>query len=486
MKASRKHAASSRSRQLLRVKASIEMLRSDLLAAEAEHAETLAAVPSAQRPSARNLIHYLALRHHDVRHAQRDLAALGLSSLGRCEAHVLASLEQVLVALAAMAQSEVPGLGLRLPPVDHRSGPQRLARHATALFGPEPHRRGARIMVTLSHEFATDAHQVGRLFDAGMDLARINCAHDDPNAWSAMIRAIRREARRRGRACPILMDLAGPKLRTGALSPGPQVVAWSPQRDQRGRILQPARVALVPRGATAGAEHWDARLPVDARLIAACRAGDELLFTDARSKRRRLTVVAADGKVVETQAAATAYVEPGTVFTVKRGKRGQRSFTLGSLPPLEEPLLLAVGDVLVVTAAQKPGHPARRNAKGRILEPATIPCTLPEVLKDVRAAEHIWFDDGKIGGIVREATPTCLHVEILLAKPGGTRLRSDKGINLPDSELGLDCLTGKDRQDLRFAQSHADLVGLSFIRKAQDIDGLIQAMDAALGDRASY
>ncbi len=475
MKARTKPTAPTRLQQLLRVKSAIEHLHSDLLAAEADHAETLAAVPLAQRPSARNLIHYLTLRQTDVRHMQRDLAELGLSSLGRCEAHVLASLEQVMVALAAMTQTAVPGPEHR-PPVDHRSGPQRLARHATALFGPEPHRHGARIMVTLARELASDGLLVGKLFDAGMDLARINCAHDDASVWSAMVRTIRREARRRGRTCRILMDLAGPKVRTGALSPGPQVVTWSPRRDQRGRVLQPARIVLVPMGSAPSADHWDAWLPVDARLIAACRVGDDLLFTDARAKHRRMTVVAASGTAIEAHAAATAYVEPGTVLALKRGKREQRPFILGALPPMEEPLLLAVGDILLVTAAQSPGHPARRDIRGRVIEPATIPCTLPEVLKDVRAAEHIWFDDGKIVGIVREATPACLRVEIMLAKPGGTRLRSDKGINLPDSELSLECLTDKDRLDLRFARSHTDLIGLSFIRKAQDIDALVHAL----------
>jgi pyruvate kinase len=272
------------------------------------------------------------------------------------------------------------------------------------------------------------------------------------------------------------MDLAGPKVRTGALSPGPQVVTWAPQRDQRGRVLQPARVALVPVGTNPTANQWDAWLPCDARHLSACRVGDELHFTDARSKRRRMTVVAADGLMVEAHAATTAYVEPGTVMQVKRGRRQLRAFTLGALPPLEEPLLLAVGDILLVTAAQTPGHAARRNVRGQVIEPATIPCTLPEVLKDVRADEQVWFDDGKIGGIVREATAECLRVEIMLAKPGGTRLRSDKGINLPDSELSVGCLTDKDLVDLRFACAHADLVGLSFIRKAQDIDALIQAI----------
>ena len=55
------------------------------------------------RASARNLIHYLAVRQHDLRELQRGLARLGLSSLGRMEANVLPTLNAVLLALYRLA-----------------------------------------------------------------------------------------------------------------------------------------------------------------------------------------------------------------------------------------------------------------------------------------------------------------------------------------------------------------------------------------------
>ena len=42
-------------------------------------------------------------------------------------------------------------------------------------------------MATLPSEAATDAALVQRLLEAGMDCARINCAHDDAEAWARMI-----------------------------------------------------------------------------------------------------------------------------------------------------------------------------------------------------------------------------------------------------------------------------------------------------------
>jgi pyruvate kinase len=61
-------------------------LRSGMLALEARSADELARTHSVYRKSAENLLHYLSLRHHDVRPLQEKLALFGLSSLGRSEA----------------------------------------------------------------------------------------------------------------------------------------------------------------------------------------------------------------------------------------------------------------------------------------------------------------------------------------------------------------------------------------------------------------
>jgi pyruvate kinase len=145
-------------------------------------------------------------------------------------------------------------------------------------------------------------------------------------------------------------------------------------------------------------------------------------------------------------------------------------------PPSPEKMFIVVkpGDMLVVTRAQTPGRPAVYDEQGRVVRPARIPCTLPEIFADVRSRETIWFDDGKIGGIIESVGPDEMKVRITVAKPGGDKLRGDKGINLPDSTVHLPALTEKDIADLAFAVRHADLVGLSFIRRPEDM-GALQA-----------
>ncbi len=109
--------------------------------------------------------------------------------------------------------------------------------------------------------------------------------------------------------------------------------------------------------------------------------------------------------------------------------------------------------------------------------PARIPCTLPEVFSSVEAGQRIWFDDGKIGGVVERATAAEIRVRIRHARPGGSRLLSDNGIILPNTDLRLPALTQKDLIDLDFAAKHADIIGLSFLRDANDVLELEEALD---------
>ena len=174
------------------------------------------AVDADYRASARNLAHYWAIRGVDLRDLQQRLAAFGLSSLGRSEPHVEATLRLVRSAVAAMIEDSW------CPPPPCAVGAEEsravLDRRTVELLGPAPAGRSTRIMVTLPSEAADDPALVYRLVERGMNVARINCAHDDPEAWRAMAQHVRAAAEQTSRSCLIAMDLAGPKLRTGPAS----------------------------------------------------------------------------------------------------------------------------------------------------------------------------------------------------------------------------------------------------------------------------
>jgi pyruvate kinase len=160
-----------------------------------------------------NLAHYLALRKRDHRGLQRELMLRGLSSLGRLEGRVLATLDAAIVALAALAGEPTR----RRAPTRRQffRGEARLRAATAALFGPPRETRQGRILVTLPSDAASDPALLHAIAAAGADAVRINCAHDGPEAWEAMIAHARAAERATGRPMKILMDIAGPKIRTG-------------------------------------------------------------------------------------------------------------------------------------------------------------------------------------------------------------------------------------------------------------------------------
>lgn len=166
------------------------------------------------RHGAFNLACYLALRRHDLRALQQALVPLGLSSLGRCEAHVLASLDSVIAALALMCGERSRKLPEPPSLKDFARGHDAIEKDAARLFGTPATKRRVRIMVTLPAEAADNYGLVRELVKRGADCMRINCAHESEKEWEAMIRNVRRAAREAKHSCPILMDIGGPKVRT--------------------------------------------------------------------------------------------------------------------------------------------------------------------------------------------------------------------------------------------------------------------------------
>jgi pyruvate kinase len=421
--------------------------------------------PSGGDPSIDNMRAYLTLRGHDIRDLQDALARLGLSSLGRSVSHVLATIEQVLGLLEKLG----PDLG-RTPAFDE--GDTILRRRTQALFGSGRRDRQTRIMVTLPAEAAADPDLVRSLRVAGMDCARINSAHDDEATWARMASHVRDASAAEGLRVPILVDLPGPKLRTGAIEPGPEVAHLKPRHDELGAVVGPARAWLTGDGGSAPAPPGaSAVLSVPPAWLRALSEGDAVRFTDARGRSRSLRVGAggADGRWVEADRGA--YLVSGQALAADSAGPTH----LGLLPPRRSHIPLAVGDAIVLTRDQTPGRRATS------LSPARIPCTLPEAFETIAIGHAVWLDDGKFGGVVRSATTDEVELEVTHAPPGGGKLRAEKGINLPDTRLRIDTLAG-DASMIRFAAAHADMVGLSFVSSPDDVRAVASALSEVGGD----
>jgi pyruvate kinase len=159
-----------------------------------------------------NFARYLALRRNDLRELQTRLMPLGLSSLGRCEGRVRPNLDAVISALAAICGDTANGSPR---PRTFFRGDRLLAAETERVFGRREGAPQVRIMVTLPSEAASDGGKlVHALVGAGMDSARINCAHDAPDAWRAMAASVIAARAKLERHCTVYADLAGPKIRT--------------------------------------------------------------------------------------------------------------------------------------------------------------------------------------------------------------------------------------------------------------------------------
>jgi len=112
-----------------------------------------------------------------------------------------------------------------------------------------------------------------------------------------------------------------------------------------------------------------------------------------------------------------------------------------------------------------------------------IGCSIPEILDHIQVGESIWFDDGKIGGVVEKVEAEQVLIRITQVRQRGQKLRAAKGINLPESDLRLPALTAKDLEDLPFLAQHADVVELSFVNGTADVE-LLQKNLERLGGRA--
>jgi len=420
------------------------------------HAATVALVHPGHHDDAVNVLHYLALRQLDVRALQRRLADRGLSSLGRCEPHVLATVEAVLAALDG-----------HVPPDPRRFDEGRAALDANTdlLLGPRPRGRVPRIMVTLPSEAAADYALVRRLVARGMDVARINGAHDGPEAWEAMAGNVHKAAIELGRACRISVDLPGPKLRTGPLRPAPGVVRLRPARDARGVAVSPARARL------SSATDDAAGLPVDAKWLSKRSIGDRIDLRDTRGAHRRLRVVDVPPGACVVEAWDTTYLEAGTVLTCDR-----HSTVVGALAPVEQAHRLRPGDALVLTRDLAPADPWAPGQPGS----ASIGCTMPDVFDTVRVGHRVLLDDGRLSGVVETVGTDEIVVRVLVASARGSSLRAEKGINLPDTELDVPVISDGDTPLLELAAAHADMVAVSFVRDEADVDAVLERV-AGLG-----
>jgi len=428
-----------------------------------------------------NLLSYIALREHDLSNLQLNLAERGLSSLGRLESEVIVSIEKV-----------IENLGLPRYETDSLCRPTftearlSLAKRSQLLLGRPREGRKTRIMVTLDSSNIHQPELLEELLKSGMDIARINCAHDSKKEWKMLIDAIRNAEERLiqrgkgvGRRCRIMMDLAGPKIRTGPMETEVRPLKISVPKDSQGKAIRfvegfldseadqtecvtnligvpPSFVISIPQKQSAD--------------LTTLKLGEKISFKDSRDRFRTMIVLEIISPTrIRVGLERTVYLKEGLEL---HGDLSGSSFTVGPIKPQPIELQVKAGDVLrLYRNNQILGHKATAD------KPAGVGCTLPEVLQRVQPKHRVFIDDGKIGAIVLSSNEDYIELEISSPVDSISKIRPEKGLNFPDSALNIPSITSEDINNLDFVAKHATAVALSFVHRPEDLYDLRNALD---------
>ncbi len=199
---------------LIRIQQQLSELENNMLQETKKRAQLFKSIHQDQLPAAKNLLNYLVLRNEDIRDLQDSLHSHGLSSLASSESHIHRQVQSILQRLGKQYLPE------ELDDCTYDYNLAQMTEKSNMLFGEKTDIAIPFIMVTFDASFADDYALIKNLLQNGMNVARINCAHDDEATWSRMIQHLKKACRHTGLKCKIYMDLAGPKIRTRLLNKG--------------------------------------------------------------------------------------------------------------------------------------------------------------------------------------------------------------------------------------------------------------------------
>lgn len=421
----------------------------------------------AHRHSLFNMQDYLSLKKHDLRELQEMLSMLGLSSLGKSHFHLMYTIDRQLALLALLrkesfdAFSEAVGYDEAYALMRRRAAFLK-PRSSEDSFSPS-------VMITLPSDAAQNTEFIANLSGGHIDICRINTAHDDVEVWQEMadmIAELNRTSRKEN-PIKIYVDLAGPKFRTGPIR---QVsasfkVSW--------RKVQ--SVTLVPKSSgleTSRVQSDDRELPQKVVIVvpdafyATLQNADTVVMEDSEQRRRQCAVLSWNPLLCRIEVKSVLVESATRLVSLSQGHLLAETCPV-NIPMLDEHIRLYPGDRLFMTNRHMEGH-----GRGPTVYDAVISCLSDDFLPFVRLGDTIYIDDGAIALAVMQINDDGIVGEVLKAKPKGNVLRSEKGINFPDSDICMSALTKDDSEILEEIVPYANIIGISFAQESEDVEAL--------------
>jgi pyruvate kinase len=135
---------------------------------------------------------------------------------------------------------------------------------------------------------------------------------------------------------------------------------------------------------------------------------------------------------------------------------------VGDMGP--EGVQIAAGEELILTNRPVVGHAAQEDGQW-----AEVPLQYASLPGEVHPGDRILVDDGLLELQVLETSANDIRARVVI----GGRLKSNKGLNLPNAALSIPAITEKDWGDLEFGlAAGADWIALSFVRSAEEVGQL--------------
>lgn len=309
--------------------------------------------PNAENVSLLNMHHYLNLRKYDFSRLQDDLTKVGLSSFGRSQAHMEASVNVALEILALALNKDLPHQPEHL---SYEASHAIMDKNAE-IFSTSSDK--TKIMITVPSYYEED--WFSNLSQQGVHLFRINTAHDNPLKWNEMAKGIKK-ASCEDKDLKIYVDLAGPKIRT----------------------------------------------------------------------------------------------------SLKKSKKSDRAIKIK----------VFYGDKVLIHSSNS--SPSDKETKHY---DAVVGCTLEKIGSLVSVGDHLFLDDGKIELLIDGILGEDIVCSVLTRHDEGSKIKDEKGINFPNSDIAIHAICDHDREVLPHICEYADIIGISFTQTPEDITDLLQELE---------
>lgn len=150
---------------------------------------------------------------------------------------------------------------------------------------------------------------------------------------------------------------------------------------------------------------------------------------------------------------------------------GKRVSIFGDLPGPK----MRIGKVADEPVILERGQPFSLLMEDCIGDSDCVSMNFEELPQVVQPGNNIFINDGFIQLEVERVESEAVHCQVVV----GGELRSSKGVNLPDIDLGISAFTDQDLESLKFAASMGlDGVSQSFVENANDIKSVREAAQA--------